>query len=79
MSTKKEMTTGKALFGFLAPIILLVGLIFLGADMAIAIVAAVFLLVGFGLYMGFSWKSIEDAMTAGVAQIGTFRHCYTME
>lgn len=71
MSTKKEMTTGRALFGFLAPIVLLVGLIFAGADMAIAIVAAVFLLAGFGLYMGFSWKSIEDAMTAGVAQIGT--------
>lgn len=71
MNKQKEMTTGRALFGFLAPIILLVVLIFLGADMSIAIVAAVFLLAGFSLYMGFSWESIEKAMTSGVAQIGT--------
>lgn len=67
----KEMTTARALFGFLMPIILLVALIFIGADMSIAILAAVFLLIGFSIYMGFRWESIERAMTSGVAQIGT--------
>lgn len=67
---RKEMTTGYAAFGFFAPIVLLVALIFIGADMTIAIVASVFLLIAFGIYMGFSWEDMEKALTKGVAQVG---------
>ena len=67
----KEMTTGRALFGFFAPILLLVALIYSGADVAISILAAVFLMLIFGAYMGYSWKSMESAMTNGISTIAT--------
>lgn len=75
MSTKvkmpKEMTTGRALFGFLAPILLLIALIFAGAEVAVAILAAVFLMVVYGAYMGYTWQKIESAMASGITTIAT--------
>ena len=53
-SELKEMTMGRALFGFLAPIVLLIALIYAGAEVAIAILASVFLMIIYGAYMGYS-------------------------
>lgn len=69
--SKKEMTTGCALFGFFAPIILLIGLIFAGADVAIAMLVPVFLMVAFGAYMGYSWDEMDQAMASGITTIAT--------
>lgn len=70
-STPREMTTGRALFGFLAPILLLIALIFAGADVTIAVLAAVFLMVIYGAYMNFSWDTMEKAMSSGIGTIAT--------
>lgn len=67
----KEMTMGRALFGFVAPIVLLIALIFAGAEVAIAILAAVFLMVVYGAYMGYPWQKIETAMASGITTIAT--------
>ena len=76
MSTKasrepKDMTTGRALCGFFAPILVLIVLIAVGADVTIAALAALFVMIGFCAYMGYSWDSIDSAMSEGVRQIAT--------
>ena len=68
MSTKasrepKDMTTGRALCGFFAPILVLIVLIAVGADVTIAALAALFVMIGFCAYMGYSWDSIDSAMS----------------
>ncbi|MBQ2792312.1 MAG: Na+/H+ antiporter NhaC [Oscillospiraceae bacterium] len=68
---RKEMTTGKALFGFLVPILTLVILIALGADVTIAALAALFVMIGYCAYMGYSWKEMDKSMSDGVHQIAT--------
>ena len=67
----KEMTIGRALFGFLAPILLLILLIYMGAEVALAILGSVFLMVAFGAYMGYSWDSMDKAMASGITTIST--------
>lgn len=70
-SELKEMTIGRALFGFFAPIVLLIALIYAGAEVAIAIMASVFLMTIYGAYMGYSWDSMEKAMASGITTIST--------
>ncbi|WP_320130703.1 Na+/H+ antiporter NhaC family protein [uncultured Sphaerochaeta sp.] len=67
----KEMTTKRALFGFLAPILVLVFLIGVGAEVTIAALVALFLMIAFCVYMGYIWKTIDEAMAEGVRQIAT--------
>ena len=67
----REMTTGLALFGFLGPIVILVLLIALGAEVTIASVVSLFVMICFCLYMGFSWEKLDGAMAEGVRQIAT--------
>lgn len=67
----KEMTTNRALFGFLAPILALVVLIGVGTDVTIAALVALFLMIGFCIYMGYIWKAIDTAMADGVHQVST--------
>ena len=69
--TVKEMTTSRALFGFLAPILVLVALLAAGADVTIGALAAVFVMIGFCLYMGYGWDVVDTAMSDGVRQIAT--------
>ena len=64
---RKEMTTGKALFGFLVPILTLVILIALGADVTIAALAALFVMIGYCAYMGYSWKEMDKSTVKAVA------------
>jgi len=70
-SELKEMTMGRALFGFLAPILLLIVLIYAGADVAIAILVSVFLMIIYGAYIGYSWDSMDKAMASGITTIST--------
>jgi NhaC family Na+:H+ antiporter len=67
----KEMTTGRALVGFFCPIALMILLILIGADMTIGMIAALFRLSLYAIYMGHSWEEIEKSMSGGGAQIGT--------
>ena len=67
----KEMTTGRALVGFLVPILVLILLIAFGADVTIGALAALFVMIGFCFYMGFDWNKIDAAMSEGVRQIAT--------
>lgn len=69
--TLKEMTVGRALIGFFAPILLLIILIALGADVTIAALGALFLMLIFCYYMGYKWDTIDSAMAEGVRQIAT--------
>lgn len=68
---QKEMTTGRALCGFFAPILVLILLIAIGAEVTIAALAALFVMIGFCAYMGYDWKSVDSAMAEGVRQIAT--------
>lgn len=68
---RREMSTGSALFGFLAPILVLVGLIALGAEVTIAALISLFVMIGYCLYMGYLWPEIDAAMAEGVRQIAT--------
>lgn len=68
---RREMTTGRALFGFLAPILVLVGLIAIGAEVTIASLMALFVMIGYCMYMGYLWPEIDSAMAEGVRQIAT--------
>ena len=68
---KKEMTLGRALFGFLGPILILIFLIVLGADVAIAIFFSVFLMIVFAIYLGYEWDEIDKAMGAGITTTST--------
>lgn len=70
-SEPREMTIGRALFGFIGPILLLMALIIAGADVTIAVLAAVFFMVIYGAYMGFSWVAMEAAMSSGISSIAT--------
>lgn len=65
----KEMTMKIALFGFFAPLIVLIALILLGADVAIASLIALFIMAIFCLVMGTKWEDIEAAMAEGVHQV----------
>ena len=67
----KKLTTRSALFGFLAPILTLVLLIAIGADVTIGALAALFVMICFCIYMGYDWKKIDTAMSEGVKQIAT--------
>ena len=65
----KEMTMKIALFGFFAPLVVLIALILLGADVAIASLIALFIMAIFCLVMGTKWEDIEAAMAEGVHQV----------
>jgi len=65
------MTPARALVGFLSPILLLIILIVLGADVTIAILASVFLMIIFGAYMKYPWDTMEKAMASGITTIAT--------
>lgn len=67
----KEMTTNRALFGFLGPILVLVLLIGIGTDVTIAAIVALFMMIAFCVYMGYVWKTLDEAMAEGVRQIAT--------
>ncbi len=68
---QKDMTIGRALTGFFAPILVLILLIAMGADVTIAALAALFVMIGFCFYMGFGWSEVDNAMSEGVRQIAT--------
>ena len=68
---QKEMTTGRALAGFFAPIMVLIVLIAMGAEVTIGALAALFVMIGFCFYMGFDWSYVDKAMSEGVRQIAT--------
>ena len=67
----KEMTTARALFGFLGPIVVLILLIGLGADVTIAALVALFVMIAYCIYIGYAWSEIDTAMADGVQQIAT--------
>ena len=67
----KQMTTGLALLGFLAPIAILIVLIIVGADVTVAALAALFVMIAFCCYMGYKWDDIDAAMADGVKQVAT--------
>ena len=67
----REMTTGCALAGFLMPILVMIVLIVLGAEMTIASLAALFVMIGFCMFMGFKWERLDAAMAEGVRQVAT--------
>lgn len=67
----REMTTGCALLGFFAPILVLILLIAIGAEVTIAALAALFVMIVFCFYMGYDWAAIDKAMSEGVRQIAT--------
>lgn len=69
---RKEMTVGRAVVGFAVPILVMIGLVlFTGADLAIAFLIAVFLLVGFGIYMGYTYDELDKAMSSGIGQVAS--------
>ena len=68
---KKELTVTSALVGFLAPIAVLILLIVIGADVTIAALAALFVMIVYAMVMGYDWKTIDDAMADGVKQVAT--------
>lgn len=68
---QKEITINRALFGFLAPILILILLIALGADVTIAALVALFVMIVYCSYIGYSWDVIDKAMSEGVRQIAT--------
>ena len=72
---RKEMTTGKALFGFLVPILTLVILIALGADVTIAALAALFVMIGYCAYMGYSWKEMEHGASKSQVAVNQAWRC----
>ena len=65
----KEMTFSRGLVGFLVPIGLMIVLILLGVNMTIAMLLADVLLCAFGLFMGFKWEELDDAMSNGIKTI----------
>lgn len=67
----KEITVGRAMFGFFAPILVLIILIALGADVTIAALAALFVMIIFCTYIGYDWSKVDAAMAEGVRQIAT--------
>lgn len=67
----KEITVGRAMFGFFAPILVLIILIALGADVTIAALAALFVMIIFCMYIGYDWSKVDAAMAEGVRQIAT--------
>ena len=67
----REMTTGCALAGFLMPILVMIVLIVLGAEMTIASLAALFVMIGFCMFMGFKWERLDAAMAEGGRQVAT--------
>ncbi|MCR5072327.1 MAG: hypothetical protein K6A39_00675 [Clostridiales bacterium] len=69
--TVREMTTARALIGFLAPILSLIILIIVGADVTIAALVALFVMIVFTMVMGFDWNTIDTAMADGVKQVAT--------
>ena len=70
-SKRKEITVKSALCGFLGPILVLVVLIALGAEVTVAAMAALFVMIGYCTFIGLKWKEMEDAMSEGVKQIAT--------
>ncbi len=63
------MTFGLAIAGCFLPLIVIVALILVGTDVAIATLIALFVMMIFCLYMGVSWKKIDEAMAEGVHQV----------
>lgn len=49
---RKEMTAGRAFAGFFVPIMVLIVLIAMGAEVTIGALAALFVMIGFCFYMG---------------------------
>lgn len=66
-----EMTTGRALVGFLVPIALMIVLIFSGVSLTLAMFSSVLALCVFGYFMRYPWGDLDTAMSDGIRAIGS--------
>ncbi len=68
MSEKENnvnLTVVKALFGFLLPLVVIIAVVLSGNDIGIALLLGLFVLVAYGLIIGFKWQFIQDALVEG--------------
>ena len=65
----KELTIPMALFGFFAPLLLILLLLSQGVGIMLALTAAICVESIFGVYLGYSWEDIEEYALKGIGRV----------
>ena len=60
-----KLTLAKAILGFLIPFAVVLTLVILGNDILIALIFAIFVLLIYGLVIGFKWDFLQEAILSG--------------
>ena len=69
MRKKRELTAGLALFGFFAPLVVLLILIFLGVSIMLGLTAAICVEGLFGIFLGYTWEELEESAMKGIGRV----------
>lgn len=69
MRKKRTLTAGLALFGFFAPLVVLLILIFLGVSIMLGLTAAICVEGLFGIFLGYSWEELEASAMKGIGRV----------
>lgn len=69
MKKKRELTIGMALFGFFAPLVVLLTLIFQGVSIMLGLTAAICVEGLFGIFLGYSWEELEESAMKGIGRV----------
>lgn len=65
----KPLSTGLALFGFLMPLAVILGLLSIKVDIKVALATAISAEAIFGVYLGYSWDDIEQYAMRGISRV----------
>ena len=68
MKKKRELSIGLALFGFFAPLVVLLALIFSGVSIMLGLTAAICVEGLFGVWLGHSWEELEESAVSGIGR-----------
>ena len=69
MKKKRELSIGLALFGFFAPLVVLLALIFSGVSIMLGLTAAICVEGLFGVWLGHSWEELEESAMKGIGRV----------
>ena len=69
MKKKRELSIGLALFGFFAPLVVLLAIIFSGVSIMLGLTAAICVEGLFGVWLGHSWEELEESAMKGIGRV----------
>ena len=69
MKEKRKLTTPMAIFGFFAPLVVILTLISMGVSIMLGLTAAICVEGLFGVFLGYSWSELEEYAMKGIGRV----------